>query len=121
MTIDPVPAHATWNSPDFSTDMAKFFTDRFGAARVAEVPPAMAGEDFGEIARSDPDHVKSLIFWVGGRPADVIENARKEGKMLPGLHSPFWAPEADKVIAAGAEALSSAAMTLMPRRQVTEN
>lgn len=116
VTIDPVPAHATWNSPDFSADMARFFTARFGPARAVEVPPSMAGEDFGEIARSDPDHIKSLIFWVGGRPADVIDNARKEGKMLPGLHSPFWAPEADKVIAAGAEALSSAAISLMPRK-----
>jgi hippurate hydrolase len=35
---------------------------------------------------------------------------------LPGLHSPFWAPEADKVIAAGAEALIAAALDLMPRK-----
>ncbi len=41
--------------------------------------------------------------------------AKAEGKVLPGLHSPFWAPEADKVIASGSEALVSAAIHLMPR------
>ena len=46
----------------------------------------------------------------------AIDAAAREGKQLPGLHSPFWAPEADKVISAGAEALVVAAMDLMPRK-----
>ena len=36
--------------------------------------------------------------------------------MLHGLHNPFWAPEAHKVIATGAEALAAAATHLMPKR-----
>ena len=75
----------------------------------------MAGEDFGEIARTDPEHIQSLMIWVGGRPAAEIDAAAREGKVLPGLHSPFWAPEADKVIAAGAQAMVAQAMALMPK------
>lgn len=107
---------ATWNSPDFSNDLLAFFKQRFGADRAVEVGPVMAGEDFGEFGRADQDHIKSLILWVGGRPAEQIAAAQKEGKVLPGLHSPFWAPEADKVIATGSEALVSAAIRLMPKR-----
>jgi hippurate hydrolase len=45
-----------------------------------------------------------------------MEAAAKEGKQLPGLHSPFWAPEADTVIAAGTEALVASTLELMPRK-----
>ena len=58
-----------------------------------------------------------LILWIGGRPKAELEAAAREGRQLPGLHSPFWAPEADKVIAAGTEALVAATLDLMPRKQ----
>ena len=58
----------------------------------------------------------TMLLWVGGRPKEQLDAAARDGKQLPGLHSPFWAPEADKVIAAGAEALAVSAMDLMPRK-----
>lgn len=116
VTVDPNPGLATWNTPDFSERMSTFFKGRFGAARVVETPPSMAGEDFGAFARTDPERIKTLIFWVGGRPQEEFDAAKREGRVLHGLHSPFWAPEADQVVATGAEALASAAMELMPKR-----
>ncbi|MBS3930889.1 MAG: amidohydrolase [Sphingomonadales bacterium] len=107
---------ATWNTPELAERMRKVFTARFGAARVIDPPPLMASEDFGELARAAGPGTQSLILWVGGRPKEQIDAAAREGKQLPGLHSPFWAPEADKVISAGAEALVVAAMDLMPRK-----
>jgi hippurate hydrolase len=92
------------------------FTSRFGTARVIDPPPSMASEDFGDLARAAGPGTQSLMLWVGGRPQEQIDAAAREGKQLPGLHSPFWAPEADKVISAGAEALVVAAMDLMPRK-----
>ena len=109
-------ARATYNTPAFTAQLTDFFRARFGADRVVQAEPVMAGEDFGEFARTEPDRIKSLIFWVGGRPAAELEAAKREGRILPSLHSPFFAPEADKVIAAAAEALSSAAIELMPKR-----
>ena len=116
VTVDPNPGLATWNTPDFSERMATFFKGRFGAGRVVETPPSMAGEDFGAFARTDPERIKTLIFWVGGRPQAEFDAAKREGRVLHGLHSPFWAPEADQVVATGAEALASAAIELMPKR-----
>ena len=109
-------ARATYNTPAFTAQLTDFFRARFGADRVVQAEPVMAGEDFGEFARTEPDRIKSLIFWVGGRPAAELEAAKREGRILPSLHSPFFAPEADKVITAAAEALSSAAIELMPKR-----
>ena len=115
VTVQETYTRATWNTPDFSREFADFYTSIFGAGSVAIVGPTMAGEDFGEFRRADPATIKSLLFWVGGRPASEIEAAKREGRVLPGLHSPYWAPEADKVIGTASEALSLSAIRLMPR------
>jgi amidohydrolase len=116
VTVQDNYTRATWNTPDFSREFADFYAGIFGAGNVSIVGPTMAGEDFGEFRRADPDTIKSLLFWVGGRPASEIAAAQRDGKVLPGLHSPYWAPEADKVIGAASEALSLSAIRLMPRR-----
>lgn len=116
VTVDGSGAKATWNTPELAERMRGVMTARFGADRVANPPPSMAGEDFGEIAKAAGPKTQSLILWIGGRPQAEIDAAAREGKQLHGLHSPFWAPEADKVISAGAEALVAATLELMPRR-----
>lgn len=116
VTIADPYAKATWNTPELAERMRGVLTKRFGAERIANPQPSMAGEDFGEIARAAGPNTQSLILWIGGRPKAELEAAAREGRQLPGLHSPFWAPEADKVIAAGTEALVAATLDLMPRR-----
>ncbi len=105
---------ATYNDPSFTKDIAAVFTARFRAEHVREVPSVMGGEDFGRYRRADPEHIKSLIFWVGGVSATHWEEAQAGKRELPSLHSPFWAPDAEKVIGTAAEALASAALELMP-------
>ncbi|WP_336986618.1 amidohydrolase [Altererythrobacter aquiaggeris] len=105
---------ATYNDPELSARLAASFTSRFGLQRVTEAPAVMGGEDFGQFRRASPDDTQSLIFWVGGTPVDEYLAAQKHGTVLPSLHSPFWAPDAETVIATGAEALAVAALDLMP-------
>lgn len=115
MTIDPDYYPATYNTPEFTVAMGDLLKTRFGEARVRQMPPVMGGEDFGMIQRAD-NSIKSMIFWVGGVPRADYDKAMAEGRPLPSLHSPFWAPDAEKVIAAGAEALTVMAMHLMPKQ-----
>ncbi|MGN6596260.1 amidohydrolase [Sphingopyxis terrae] len=105
---------STFNTPDFTEDMAAFLTTRFGDKRVIKMPPVMGGEDFGRFSRDDKD-IKSLIIWVGGVPQAELDAAKKEGRTLPSLHSPFWAPDAPAVISTATEALTSMAIKLMPK------
>jgi hippurate hydrolase len=104
---------STFNTPEFTERMAGLFRARFGEDRVAQTPPVMGGEDFGRFYRADPDNVESLIFWIGGVPQETFDAAERGEASLPSLHSPFWAPDAEKVIATGAEALAAAALHLM--------
>ena len=105
---------STYNSPEFTREMAKLFETRFGKERVVESKPVMGGEDFSRFRRAD-ESINSMIFWVGGVPIDEYQAAKKAGTKLPSLHSPLWAPDAEKVIATGAEALTAAALNLMKK------
>lgn len=114
VTVTEPHTRATYNTPTFTAQVATGLRTQLGEDRVVQTGPVMAGEDFGEFRRADPDHIVSTILWVGGRPASELAAAQRDGRVLPSLHSPFWAPEADKVIATGAEALTGTAMRLMP-------
>ncbi|MDA9918409.1 amidohydrolase [Erythrobacter sp.] len=105
---------ATYNTPELTADVAEVLTARF-PGRVIETDPVMGGEDFSQFRRADPDNVQTLIFWVGGVPQDKWEEVQAAGTELPSLHSPFWAPDAEKVIATGTEALTAATLNLMPK------
>lgn len=106
---------ATYNTPELTARMASLFRQRFGEKRVIETPPVMGGEDFSEFYRADKANVESLIFWVGGVPQAQYDAAVKNKTGLPSLHSPFWAPDADKVISTATEAMAVAAMELMKK------
>ncbi len=106
---------ATFNNPELAEPLSVIFKKRFGENRVIKSQPVMGGEDFSRYRREDPDNIKSMIFWVGGVPHDEYEKAQKSGSKLPSLHSPFWAPDAEKVIATGTEAVLAATLDLMKK------
>lgn len=105
---------STYNDPEFTESVMTGFRERFGEDRVMQVPSVMGGEDFGQFRRAAPEDVQSLIFWVGGVPQEEWKAAQEGEATLPSLHSPFWAPDAEKVIATAAEALTGAALRIMP-------
>ncbi|ALJ13246.1 amidohydrolase [Sphingopyxis macrogoltabida] len=107
---------ATYNTPEFAEEMAAYLKTGFGEERVVKMPPVMGGEDFSRFSRDENKDVKGLIVWVGGVPQAEYDAAKKEGRTLPSLHSPFWAPDAPAVISTATEALTSMAMKLMAKK-----
>lgn len=108
-------ADATFNTHDITQRIAKVFVDRFGADRVKAVEPSTASEDFGVFYLTDKS-IQSLIFWVGGQPQDKWDAAKGDLSKLPSLHSPFWAPDAEKVIAIASEAMTAAALDILAKK-----
>ena len=106
---------ATFNTPEFTEEMAAYLKTSFGEDRVVQMPPVMGGEDFSRFWREDKS-IKSLIVWVGGVPQAEYDAAKKEGRTLPSLHSPFWAPDAPAVISTATEALTAMTMKLMAKK-----
>nr|MDP8994188.1 peptidase dimerization domain-containing protein [Pseudomonadota bacterium] len=106
---------ATVNSEGLTLATAERFRQRFGADRVQEVPPVMAGEDFGRYRLADPN-IESLIFWVGGVPEARWREAEGDPAGLASLHSPFWAPDPELTIGTATEAMVVAALGVLERR-----
>ena len=105
---------AARNTDPFTERMATVFTERFGEARVARTKPSMVGEDFGRYHLADPK-IESLLFWVGGTPKAKWDAAGGDISKLPSLHSPFWAPDAEAVIATATEAMTAAALDVLKK------
>ncbi len=115
MTVRPNSTPATFNTDPLTGRIRGVFETRFGKARVADVPAAMVGEDFSRYFLADKDGVQSLLFWVGGVPQAKWDAAQGSGASLPSLHSPIWAPDAEKVIATAAEAMTAAALDVLKK------
>jgi hippurate hydrolase len=105
---------ATFNTEKLTADTAALFTQRFGEARVRKVAAVMGGEDFSRFHLADKS-IESLIFWVGGVPQAQWDKAAGDPAKLPSLHSPFWAPDAERTIATAAEAMVAAALGVLKK------
>jgi len=105
---------ATFNTHKLTTEMAGVFEARFGKDRIRPVRAQMGGEDFSQFHLADPS-IESLLFWVGGVPADTWAAGKGDITTLPSIHSPFWAPDAQAVISTAIEAMTTAALTVLKK------
>ncbi len=105
---------STFNTQPLSDRALALFAERFGAARAVKTPAVMGGEDFSRFWLAD-NTIQSLIFWVGGTPAATWKEADGNAAKLPSLHSPYWAPEAETVIATATEAMTALSLDLLKK------
>ena len=115
VTMEPNHTPATFNTQPLTGRITEAFVARFGTDRVLLAPPVMAGEDFSRYHLADKS-IQSMIFWVGGVPLDKWKAVDGDTQKLPSLHSPFWAPDAGAVIRTAAEAMTTAALTILTSR-----
>jgi amidohydrolase len=114
VTLQPISGDATFNTEQLSGHMTELFGSHFGKDRVVQSKPVMASEDFGQFWLTDKSK-QSLLFWVGGVPRAKWDAAGGDETKLPSLHSPFWAPEAETVIATATEAMTVAALDILKK------
>jgi hippurate hydrolase len=105
---------STFNTEKLSARLLDLFAGHFGKDRVAETKPVMGGEDFSQYWLADQTK-EATIFWVGGVPRAKWDAAKGDDTKLPSLHSPFWAPEAETVIATATEAMTLAALDVLKK------
>ena len=105
---------STYNDPALTAEVAGALGEAFGTQNVLEVPPVMGGEDFSQFARN-ADGLPTVIFWLGAVEPSRFEAAQTGGEPLSSLHSPFFAPDAERTIPVGVEALETAARAVFAR------
>ena len=114
VTISDQTFNALFNDPQLTERLATTFKSWFGGENVLRGKPTMGGEDFAEYGRT-VDKIPICIFWVGAVKRSKFEQARRTGKTLPSLHSPFWAPDPEPTIKTGVTAMTAAVLELMQK------
>jgi len=102
----------TVNDAVLAMRVATALRKALGDARVKEAVPITAAEDFSRYAEAG---VPILMMWVGAVGPETLEQAKRNGTMLPGLHSSLFAPDAKLTIMTGVDALVVAAREALGR------
>jgi hippurate hydrolase len=107
-------APPTLNDTGLATRLRAAFETRLGKARVVDLDPSMASEDFNLFGTMAG--VPSAIWWLGGVPKARWDAAQAGGPAIPSLHNAGWAPDPAPTIAAGVETMAAAVELLLPAR-----
>ncbi len=101
-----------YNDPSLTERMANVFIQTIGAENVKEVPPVMAGEDFGRYGRTEED-VPIMLYWLGAVDPVKVEEAARTEMPLPSLHSSKFAPLPEPTIKTGVRSMTAAVLHLL--------
>ncbi len=106
---------SVYNDPILTERMAKVFAQSIGESNVVQVPPVMAGEDFGKFGRTE-DNIPIMIYWLGAVEPTLYAAFEKGEAELPSLHSSKFAPLPEPSIKAGVLTMTSAIIDLLGNR-----
>jgi len=102
---------AAFNNPELSAKAMKVMVEVLGNDNVLASDPVMGGEDFGRYGRTDPK-IPGMIYWLGAADPKEVVAAKKAGKSMPSLHSPFFKPDAAAAIPVGVDTMTATAVSL---------
>ena len=105
---------ATYNDPQLTERLARIFEKALGRENVVEMPPVMASEDFCRFGLENRQ-IPICQFSLGAVDPGRLEESRRTGTPLPGLHSSLWAPVPEPSIRTGVKAMTSAVLDLMAK------
>jgi hippurate hydrolase len=116
VTLAEGETEPTLNTPQLAARVQDAIIAKLGKDRVViGLEPSMASEDFNQFNLTDPN-IQTVMFWVGGVPQAQWDAAQKGGPKIPSLHNSGWAPDPGPTIASGVEAMTAAAIDLMPKK-----
>jgi amidohydrolase len=114
VVVDPREAsEVVVNDPAMAARLASALRRAIGESQVVSFPPSSASEDFGVYGRVAG--VPSVMLRVGAIEPGEFATAKAAGKILPGPHSPLFAPDRERSIRAGVAAFTVSVLELLGR------
>jgi amidohydrolase len=104
---------AVYNDPALTARVAAALKTQFGDKNVVEEKPNMASDDFAEYGRAG---VPALQFSLGAADPAKFAAAKKTGELLPGPHSPYFAPDREPSLRTGIEAETTAVLAVLGKQ-----
>ena len=103
VTVRDMFTPALYNDPELAARTKQFLVEYLGETRVVEMDAQTIGEDFSRYGRQEPP-IPSLMLRLGTAPIEKYD--ARESNALPGLHSPYYLPDAEQAIPLGIEVMS---------------
>ncbi|WP_143959288.1 amidohydrolase [Litoribacter populi] len=100
------------NDEELTQLMVGVFKANFEEEKIVEIEAEMIGEDFSRYGIQERE-VPISMFFLGATPNKLFEEAKENGKDVPGLHSPMFAPEVEPTLKTGVRAMSVFAMEIL--------
>jgi amidohydrolase len=104
--------NAVYNDPALTQRLAAALEPVLGKGNVVQAPPIMASDDFAEYARTG---VPLVMLNLGAVNPARFEAAKKNGEILPGLHSSGFAPDAEPSLKTGILVETAAVLELLAK------
>lgn len=112
ITVDPREAsEVVSNDPALAARLTTALRGRLGAANVVPIEPAMTSEDFGVFGRVAG--VPAIQLRLGAIEPSAFAKAKARGELLPGPHSPLFAPDRERTIRTGVMAFMLSVLDLL--------
>jgi amidohydrolase len=114
VVVDPREAsEVVFNDPALAARLSTALRRGFGDANVVATEPTTASEDFGVFGRVAG--VPSIQLRVGAVEPGEFAKAKAAGKLVPGPHSPLFAPDRERTIRTGVAAYTLSVLELLGR------
>lgn len=104
-------APVTLNDPALAERVRAAAASVLGKERVLEARAIMGSEDVGLFSLDGK--IPTVMYWLGAADLGKLEESRKTGVPLPGLHSALFAPVYAPAITTGITAMSGVALDLL--------
>jgi hippurate hydrolase len=101
---------AVYNDPALTQRAVAAARAALGADNVVEMPAQMGSEDFSQFGVAG---VHGVLLHIGAVDAAKLEESRKTGVPVPGVHSALWAPVREPTIKAAIDAETAILMDLL--------
>lgn len=102
---------ALYNDPAFIRRLAAALGKGLGAGNVVTARPEMGAEDFGEFGKAAG--IPSAMLRLGAVEPGRYAAAQAAGEVLPSPHSPRFAPDRERSLRTGVEALVLASLEVL--------
>ncbi len=112
--VDPAEAsEVVFNDPALAARLTTALRRGLGDANVVPIEPTTGSEDFGVFGRVAG--VPSIQLRVGAVEPAEFAKAKAAGKLVPGPHSPLFAPDRERTIRTGVAAFTISVLELLGR------
>jgi hippurate hydrolase len=112
VTVSPTEiTPATYNDAALAERLRKVAVAALGADRVNPADSVMGSEDVGLFSLDAK--IPAVMFRLGAADPEKLAQAKAAGKLLPGPHSPLFAPVYAPTITTGVTAMTAMALDIL--------